>query len=364
MKPRQIDKRDYQDIGLTIMALIDGSSAPLSPAGRPRHTASHLTIVLCVTAHFVGACSSTTGRPGRDADLTILSLNLHTYQELRAAHEIESELTDESARQRIEAYDPIFERIAAGIARLDPDIICFQEVGEWPGDMSMSSETVEFAATDTNMVHQILARLPGRRYYFTMDWSHFGWGVWLEGSAVLSKYPLTYTESRFISNPENGRHEFWKSRNVPMAKTNVPAVGSLSVFSVHAGWWDDAEEPFQEQFHRLLRWVAKATEPASTTLLCGDFNVPAGSQAYSFMTGFGYSDQYALANPGGMLDATIGAGANGWEHNDAGERIDYIMMNDDSPLEVTHARRVFTAEDLGRVSDHVGVYAEFRRRRD
>jgi len=34
-------------------------------------------------------------------------------------------------------------------------------------------------------------------------------------------------------------------------------------------------------------------------------------------------------------------------------------MNDDSSLEVKRARRVFTGNDFGRVSDHVGIYAEF-----
>ena len=82
---------------------------------------------------------------------------------------------------------------------------------------------------------------------------------------------------------------------------------------------------------------------------------------YPFMTqGTGFSDQYALANPDGMFDATIGGGADGWEESSNGQRIDYIPMNNDSPLDVKRARRVFTELDLGRVSDHVGVYAEFR----
>jgi maltose 6'-phosphate phosphatase len=75
--------------------------------------------------------------------------------------------------------------------------------------------------------------------------------------------------------------------------------------------------------------------------------------------GTGSSDQYALANPDGMFDATIGGGADGWEDSSAGQRIDYILMNDDSSLDVKRARRVFTENDLGRVSDHVGIYAEF-----
>jgi len=34
-------------------------------------------------------------------------------------------------------------------------------------------------------------------------------------------------------------------------------------------------------------------------------------------------------------------------------------MNDDNSLEVKRARRVFTEKELGRVSDHAGIFAEF-----
>ena len=197
-----------------------------------------------------------------------------------------------------------------------------------------------------------------------MDWSHYGWDVWLEGSAILSKYPLTFTDARFISSPQSGRHSFWKARNVPMAKSNVPNVGAVAIFSVHAGWWDDPDEPFQEQYRRLLSWAAEAAVPGSPTILCGDFNVPAGSAMYEFLvSGTGFSDQYVLANPDGMFDATNYSDADGWPDG-RGQRIDYILMNDDSPLEIERADLVFTERYLGRVSDHAGVYAEFTLSRD
>lgn len=316
-----------------------------------------LSLVLAI---FMAACSSVSAPQASAGDLTLLTLNLHTYQGLRAAKSNESGLTEERALQRVEAYGAVFDRIAAGIRQLDPDIICLQEVGEWSGTRHADPEAVEFGASDTNMVLQILSRLGDRHYHYTMDWSHYAWNVWLEGSAILSKFPLRSAESRFISNPANNTRDNWKSRNVPMATIDVPEVGSVAVFSVHAGWWDDPEEPFQEQYQRLLQWAAEVTEPVAATILCGDFNVAAAGPGYAFMTqGTGYADQYALANPDGMLDATVGGGADGWEDERAGRRIDYILMNEDSPLEIRLARRVFTDEYLGRVSDHAGVYAEF-----
>jgi len=293
-------------------------------------------------------------------DLRILTLNLHTYQEVNTAGVPESELTDALAQQRIEAYDPIFDRIASGIAELDPDLVCLQEVGEWSHGNVDNPQALKFGSSESNMVRQILLRLPDYKYNVTMDWSHFGWSVWLEGSAILSKYPLTFSESRFISDVDTIPHSNdWKSRNVPMAKLDVPGLGEVSAFSVHTGWWDDTDEPFRQQYGRLLEWVEEVSASSVVTILCGDFNVAAGSRGYEFMIdGSGFADQYALAKPGGFFDATIGAGADGWEESEDGQRIDYVLMNDDSPLEAVRARRVFTRGEFGRVSDHVGVFVE------
>ena len=295
-------------------------------------------------------------------DFKVLTLNLHTYQEFRSEDVAESKLTDESARERVVSYGPLFDRIADGINKLDPDVICFQEVGEWSGGNTEDPGSISFGSSDSNMVHQILRRLD-KHYFHTMDWSHYGFDVWLEGSAILSKHPFIDTGSRFISNPGNGRHEFWKSRNVPMARIDLPGTGGVNVFSVHTGWWDDEEEPFQDQYWNLLAWAGEVAGPRETTVLCGDFNVPADSKEQEFMTkGTGYSDQYALANPDGSLDATIGGAIDGWEGSKSGQRVDYILMNDDSPLEVVEARIIFTEEMYGIVSDHAGIYAWFERR--
>ena len=300
----------------------------------------------------------------KSSDFAIVTLNLHTYQEFRSEGVAESELTDELARQRIDAYGPLFDRIAEGINKLDPDVVCFQEVGEWSGGNTQDPDSVLFGSSDSNMIHRILQRLD-EHYFYTMDWSHYGFDVWLEGSAILSKHPLVDTGSRFISSPDNGHHDFWKSRNVPMARIDFPGTGGVNVFSVHAGWWDDEEEPFQDQYRNLLAWAKEIAAPRGTTVLCGDFNVPANSEMQEFMTkGTGHSDQYALANPDGLLDATIGRAIDGWESSDSGQRVDYILINDDSPLKVEEARIIFTEEMYGIVSDHAGIYARFDRRID
>ncbi len=321
-----------------------------------------LRITLTGLALLIAACRSGPMpelQSDKSSDFTVLTLNLHTYQEFRSASIAESELTKELVRERIHAYGPLFDRIAEGIKQLDPDVVCFQEVGEWSGGNMDDPDSVLFGASDSNMVHQILQRLD-THYFYTMDWSHYGFDVWLEGSAILSKHPVVATGSRFISKPENSHYRFWKSRNVPMARIEVADVGTVDVYSVHTGWWDDIEEPFQDQFRKLLGWADEIAGRGATTIFCGDFNVAAGTEMQKFMTnGTGYSDQYALANPGGVDDVTISGPIDGWENSTSGQRIDYILMNDASPLKVKEAGIIFTDKDYGIVSDHAGVYARF-----
>ncbi len=76
-----------------------------------------------------------------------------------------------------------------------------------------------------------------------------------------------------------------------------------------------------------------------------------------------FLDAYAVANPEGFNDATVAGGADGWEDDASGRRIDYILVDHNSALEVVSAQRVFTSDDFGRVSDHVGVYVVFEKKR-
>jgi hypothetical protein len=45
-----------------------------------RHVALHWTILLLISAHCVGACSSKPQQTDAHSDLAILTPNLHTYQ--------------------------------------------------------------------------------------------------------------------------------------------------------------------------------------------------------------------------------------------------------------------------------------------
>ncbi|WP_037383952.1 endonuclease/exonuclease/phosphatase family protein, partial [Serratia sp. DD3] len=170
-------------------------------------------------------------------NFTVLSVNLHTYQEFKTPGVKESALTDSQAMERVNQHGVLFDQVAAAINQLNPDVVCLQEVGEWHGKQRDDLETVQFGATDSNMVKQILSRLDNKQYDYVMDWSHFGWDVWMEGSAVLSRHPIVKKDSRYISDVNNGTRTFWKSRNIPMAQIDLGGrLGQLNVFSIHAGW--------------------------------------------------------------------------------------------------------------------------------
>ncbi|MCA9934347.1 MAG: endonuclease/exonuclease/phosphatase family protein [Ardenticatenaceae bacterium] len=277
----------------------------------------------------------------------ILTLNLHSYQE--------GKRDGDSIAERIRSHTPIFERIASTIIELDVDVVCLQEVGEWREEL----ETRPYGQAASNAARHIQQRT-GNAYQLVQDWSHYAWNTWREGTAVLSKWPIRKSASRYVTH--NQTKTWWKSRNITMAQVDVPTIGLVNLFSVHTGWWDDPDEPFQAQFDTLAAWADEEDGKGIVgTFLCGDFNIPAGSAGYTYVVGNGrYTDPYLQANPNGMYDATIGQHIDGWEgRQDDAQRIDYIFMKYGSHLKVQSANIIFTESRYGRVSDHAGIYAVF-----
>lgn len=262
------------------------------------------------------------------ARLKVLTLNLHCYQE-----------SDQDTK---------FSRIAQLINQRDVDLICLQEVGEnwndghgdWP----------------SNAARIIQERLRGS-YYLHTDWSHIGFDHYREGVAILSKYPFQLTDSGYVSASQDPYSIH--SRKVVMGQVRVPYVGLINVFSVHLSWWEDG---FEEQFRNLRSWAAhKSGRDVVATLLCGDFNVKAGSRGYSEVVATQeYDDQFLRATAGDKFRQVFRNGGGNPRETLANDyRIDYIWLRKESRLRVAKAEVLFTDENYGRVSDHPGYYAEF-----
>lgn len=294
-------------------------------------------------------------KANRNQFLSVLTLNLHTYQEFKTPGKNEADLTEHDARQRVVQHKPLFNKIAQAITQLDADVVCLQEVAEW------HQNNLDFGLSKSNAANQIVTKLKG--YQVTQDWAHFGWDVWQEGSAVLTKHPIVTTRAKFISDTSQGTYRNWKSRKAVNAFITAPNI-DLAVYSVHTGWSNDPDEPFAQQFARLHQWQNVQTHDNFTTLLCGDFNQEATKQGYKLVTEqYRYVDHYAAAVPQGLTHPTIGGDYWDMEKNqliNAGKRIDYIFTLPTNKLKAVQAQRLFTESTFGRVSDHLGVYVHFK----
>ncbi|MEQ1529236.1 MAG: endonuclease/exonuclease/phosphatase family protein [Methylococcales bacterium] len=260
--------------------------------------------------------------------LKVMILNLHCYQEDR--------------------QDDKFSQIAKAINDLEVDLICLQEVAEhWNNGHG------DWPSNSANIIQQRL----DKDFHLYTDWSHLGFDKYREGVAILSRFPLLKQEARYVSNS----HDIYSihSRKVVMAQIKAPGMGLLNVFSAHLSWWEDG---FAEQFQRLSRWAAdKHGKSVQATLLCGDFNIEAGSLGYDqVVKADEYEDQFLAANAHGVFEKIFKVHDPHWQHYLSNDfRIDYIFMNKTSTVRVTSAMVLFTEHDYGRVSDHCGYVMTF-----
>lgn len=258
--------------------------------------------------------------------LNLMILNLHCYQE------------SDQARK--------FKQIARAIDDHQVDVVCFQEVAEHWNDGHG-----DWPSNSVNIINQHLKK-PMHLYW---DWSHRGFDRYREGVAILSRHPLYDTESRYVSDS----HDAYSihSRKVVMARLDLPYFGKLDVCSAHLSWWEDG---FAAQFRHLSDWAARRRGDA-TTLLCGDFNIEAGSIGYQQVVSEGqYEDQYLAVNRQGLFEQIFRVNDAHWRDrlNDD-YRIDYVFMNKQAALTVRSARVLFTDQDYGPVSDHCGYLFTF-----
>jgi maltose 6'-phosphate phosphatase len=262
----------------------------------------------------------------------VLTLNLHTYQE----------------------KDPLVKigYVAEAIAKADADFIALQEcaqhsssnkVTEWFG-VTIRSDNMAKIITDA------LKKKYAKDYNVFWDWAHYGWGVWEEGVAVMSKkaYPMKHPASQYIS-AQTVKTSI-DSRMGAIALFELPGAGLLRLVSVHVSWGDVQSG----QLAVLHNWATKVNAAPGIILICGDFNMNFDSPGYKQMTEeYGYSDAYRIANPGGKADGTT-----------SGSRIDYQFLTAGNVIPVL-AQRLFTgAPDwdaaFKQVSDHYGVLVWYK----
>ena len=272
-----------------------------------------------------------------EKEYLILTINLHTYQE----------------KQQNEKFNLITDLIG----KMDVDFIVFQECAQ-----NKNSTIVEGKIREDNMALIISKQLKDKYnldYNYVWDWAHYGWSVWEEGIAILSKHQLIETDERYISsNTSTGnitsRKAIYGSYQLQNKKINF--------FSTHTHWRTSTTDEEHNNQIRNIKLMAEEKENINSdaiTFICGDFNVNPTSD-YPWSEGYNtmmlnndYTDTFLDVN----TDANNKPAQNKYNTigGDYPGRIDYIFMKNNSDFEVTESQIIFTEDVVGRVSDHFGV---------
>ncbi len=276
-------------------------------------------------------------------ELSLLTLNLHTYQQ----HQ------HHCCYETMHRHEREVQIIAEAIARLQVDVICFQEVGEYMHDPI----TYPYGESPSNMAYRICSRLRrwGLCYHIHQDWSHIGFYRWREGTAIMSRYPMYHNYSAYVSNDH--RKDNYMSRNITVSCVDVPWFGLLHIANVHLSW---AHHGFFEEFPRVKQLIdSRRHFGAKADLIIGDFNAPAGDAAYNHIVGGGeYVDQFFELHPHRFYEPSFRGQIDGWKYSPP-KRIDHIFKRNGHPMRVRAMDLIFNDDFYPTVSDHFGYLARF-----
>ncbi|MCI6817024.1 endonuclease/exonuclease/phosphatase family protein [Butyricicoccus porcorum] len=255
-------------------------------------------------------------------------------------------------------YEHKLIQFVAFILKEQPDIIAMQEVNQ-SIDAPIAEELAGYCPCPNaavpvradNHALQVALRLQNVGISCSWTWvsAKIGYGKYDEGVAIVSlSHELEHPHYRYISRITD--YENWKSRTILGAK-----IANEWYYTVHMGWWNDEDDPFQQQWEAAQQTLRHA----ETVWLMGDFNNPAElpRQGYELVQQSGWYDTYLLAEEKDS-GITVQEAIDGWRNqleNPAlcgnGMRIDQIWSSRKVPIAKSEV--VFSGED--KISDHFGV---------
>lgn len=279
--------------------------------------------------------------------MKLLTLNTHS-------------MLEEDAQQKLEWF-------VEGILKERPDIIALQEINQ-TADASLAEPFLQegryrvasqVSLRQDNYGAQVALRLreAGIDCYWAWLPVKRGYERYDEGVAILSLgRKITAAEVFPVSKTED--YQNWRTRGV----IGVQVEGRSDWFySIHLGWWEDAEEPFLAQWEKLQERIEKHRRE-STVWLMGDFNSPDVflNQSYTRIRADGWVDTHQAAEEKGS-DFTVSGIIDGWrdkfpDEKISGLRLDYIWCSEKKPIR--SSRILFQGETEPVVSDHFGVLIE------
>jgi maltose 6'-phosphate phosphatase len=253
-----------------------------------------------------------------------------------------------------ENYPEKLEQFVAAIVKEQPDVIALQEVNQ---SISAPEVTIcklkgfipcgRVSVKADNHAYNAVKMLSERGFYYNWTWLGIkeGYEKYEEGIALPSRRKITETDILTVSRT-NDRNN-WKTRKV----VGIRTLGQW-FYSVHLGWWNDAEEPFQLQWKKL----SAHTEKKSRVWLMGDFNSPAHirSEGYDMIENDGWYDSYVLAENKDR-GITVEKSIDGWRNGtlSQGMCIDHIWCS--KKTEVASSEVIFNGINYPVISDHYGV---------
>ncbi len=275
--------------------------------------------------------------------MKLLTLNAHS-------------LVEENYSQKLAVF-------VGTVAKERPDIIALQEVSQTACTAAVPQQLLRgYYPCDESAViradHHVYnaVRLLADRglcYHWTWLPLKLGYGKYDEGIALMSLSPIIQTDIVQVS--EINDYYNWKTRKLLGIRTE--STPEEWFYSVHFGWWNDAEEPFQRQWQKTAAHMRRH----KTVWLMGDFNSPAQvrGEGYDLVTDSGFHDSYLLAaqKDGGNTVETI---IDGWKDQikkTTGMRIDQIWCSQKAA--VRSSKVIFNGICHPIVSDHYGVMVEY-----
>ena len=257
-------------------------------------------------------------------------------------------------------WDERRHEIVAWLERLQPDVVCLQEI--WESDK------------DPNTARWLADAMPAAGWHVEFGGHAFAPEVWPDpalkfGRAVLSRWPIDDQVAHLLPIADGGDPMV---RGVPWGLLHVRTAG-LDVFSVHL------TAPPQAGRHRLLQVLAideivrsAAAEAAMPIVLCGDFNAEPDSDEIRFLCGLTVLDGRTTFYQEAFRVAGEGPGhTQDWRTNKIAaamnihrKRIDYVFVGDGFQREGSAGRVVSAAvafdEPLTGVlaSDHAGLVVD------
>ncbi len=239
------------------------------------------------------------------------------------------------------------------LKRLDPDIVCLQEV--WQDE--------EGAQAD------ILADALGFSAAYFDSGPRSGVGF---GNAILSRWPIEETATtQYTPAPSDKAGSPDGGRGALFAKIAGPR-GVIPVFSTHLSWKLAESGYRQTQVRELCSFIKQHTIEDYPPIVGGDFNAESNSAEIRMMTGedipaadgLSFHDCWRFAAPGALgitWDNCNPVVANTLEPD---RRIDYVLVGEPFSGGKGHVCSVELigneAQDGLYPSDHFGVAAELR----